>query len=298
MQYEEFLEEILQMVQERFGDGYRFTPMDIPANNGVIRHSLAISHGASGVSPCIRMDGFFREHLSGCGMGRIAEEIQASYENSAGERFDLPAFLSWERIRPKICCRLVNTGKNEAMLPDFPHREVLDLSIVYYVQVSMSGGAVGTVRVRNEHMGYWGIGEAALYEAAMSNREGSRETTIKSLDETLGEIFGQDWVKNCRDPHAPKMYVLGRRDFAHGAVGMLDKKALKKAAGIFGREFAILPSSVHEVLLVPVTGAEGEMEGYAKIVREVNDTQVLPEEVLSYHVYRYSEDTEELTIAA
>ena len=38
MQYEEFLEEILQTARERFGDGYRFTPMDIPANNGVIRH--------------------------------------------------------------------------------------------------------------------------------------------------------------------------------------------------------------------------------------------------------------------
>ena len=298
MQYEEFMQNVLQRLQDDFSKEYQFNPAEIRKNNGGVRHSLAIRKEGADISPCICMDDLFNDYLSGCSMDKIIDRIWTAYKSSAEERFDLSAFSRWDMIRPKIRCRLVNSEKNEAMLFELPHREFLDLSVLYYVQVTMSGGAMCIIQVRNEHMEFWGVDEAVLYAAARANRKEIQETVLRSMDETLEEMFGTEWVRNCRDSAAPQMYVLGNKDFMHGAVEMLDKNVLKKAAEILGREFAILPSSIHEVLLVPATGAEGEMEEYAKIVKEVNDTQVLPEEILSYHVYRYSEDTKEITIAA
>lgn len=297
MQYEEFLQKVLQELQNDFGSEYQFISTEIPRNNGGVRQSLIINKEAAGISPCIRMDGFFSDYLSGCSLDNIIKEIRAAYKSAAEKRFDLPAFSEWDLIRPEIRCRLVNSKKNEAMLSELPHRKVLDLAVVYYAQVRISGGTKGNIQVKNEHMGFWGVDEETLFQAAMSNRKDRPETEMKSMDEMLEEMLGQGWIGNCRDSCAPQMYVLGHKDHMYGAVEMLDKKALKKAAEIFGKEFIILPSSIHETLLVPVTGREGEMEEYAKIVREVNDKQVLPEEILSYHIYHYSDDTGEITIA-
>ena len=53
-----------------------------------------------------------------------------------------------------------------------------------------------------------------------------------------------------------------------------------------GNNFFILPSSVHEVILLPDTGNE-DSEDLKKIINAVNTTQVAPEEVLSDTLYRY-----------
>lgn len=297
MQYEEFLQKVLQKLQEHFGEGYCFIPTEIPVNNGGVRHSLIIKKETDDISPCICMDGFFGGYLSGCSMDKTAVEIGSVYEEAAEEKFDLSGFSRWDMMRSRIRCRLANSEKNEATLSELPHRKILDLSVAYYVKVVMSGGNIGVIQVRNEHIGLWGVDEAVLYETAVSNMKDGQETELKSIDETLEGMLGKEWAGKGRDIYRPKIYVLGNQDFKYGAAGLLDKKALQKAAWILGKEFFILPSSVHEVLLIPVIGAEGEAEEYARIVKDVNDTQVLPEEILSYHVYRYSEDTEELTVA-
>lgn len=246
MQYEEFLQKVLQELQNDFSSEYQFIPTEIPKNNGGVRHSLIINKEAAGISPCIRMDGFFNDYLSGCSLKKITEEIRAAYKSAAEKRFDLPAFSEWDLIRPNICCRLVNSEKNEAMLSELPHRKFLDLAVVYYAQVRISGGTMGNIQIKNEHMGFWGVDEETLYRAAMSNRKERPETEMKSMDEMLEEMLGQGWIGNCRDTYAPQMYVLGHKDHMYGAVEMLDKKVLKKAAEIFGKELIILPSSIHE----------------------------------------------------
>ena len=64
-----------------------------------------------------------------------------------------------------------------------------------------------------------------------------------------------------------------------------------------GDRFIVLPSSLHETIVLPLKD-ETEYEWLAKMVREVNDTQVDVEERLSYHVYMYNRDEEALQIVA
>lgn len=94
------------------------------------------------------------------------------------------------------------------------------------------------------------------------------------------------------------MYVLGSKRLINGAVQMCSQQTLKKAAEVIGSDFWILPSSIHELILVPVYSIEGDAQELAEMVRDINDTQLRPYEILSYHVYRYSRDTETLSVAA
>ena len=67
---------------------------------------------------------------------------------------------------------------------------------------------------------------------------------------------------------------------------------------MLGKDLMIIPSSVHEVLLIPSEGHETEADTLRQMVREVNDTQLALNEILSYHVYRYSHQTGKIAIAA
>lgn len=60
----------------------------------------------------------------------------------------------------------------------------------------------------------------------------------------------------------------------------------------------ILPSSLHELIVLPENQYTGDCEACAEMVKNVNTSVVLPEDYLSDHVYTYNRDTQELEIAA
>ena len=62
---------------------------------------------------------------------------------------------------------------------------------------------------------------------------------------------------------------------------------MEKAAETIGDDFYILPSSIHETILVPVRGKEDEADKLAEMVACVNSSEVPDTEILSNHVYRY-----------
>lgn len=93
--------------------------------------------------------------------------------------------------------------------------------------------------------------------------------------EDPGEVF-------CKIP----MRVLTNSKRVHGAACILYPGVLDEVAQETGGSFFILPSSVHEVIILPDAG-NGDGERLKEIIRMVNTTQVAPEEVLSDTLYRY-----------
>ena len=93
------------------------------------------------------------------------------------------------------------------------------------------------------------------------------------------------------------MYILTNCHKRFGTAEILDKKTLRMIADKVGDRFIILPSSVHETIVLPAKD-ETEYERLEGMVREVNDTQVDIEERLFYHVYAYNGDEETLQIVA
>ena len=91
------------------------------------------------------------------------------------------------------------------------------------------------------------------------------------------------------------IYVLSNRDRVFGAAALLYAGALKKLTKRLNKNLIILPSSVHEVLLVPDDGVT-KKDFFKNMVKEVNDSQVDPEERLSYNVYYYDRFSEEISI--
>lgn len=300
MELENFFKEVMEELEKRLGNGYVLVRQDIDGINGVKKHSLIVMDKKKDteIHPCIRMDHYFREYqFSGSSISNIVDDIAAICQKHYAPDIDISYFTSWDSVRYHIFGKLVNTEKNRYFLKNVPHREYLDLSLVYYAGLHMgSRGESAVIQIQTEHMEHWGVNEDELYREAMKNM--NCEADFNSMDNIIGKLLGVGNPFPVGGQTKFSMFVLSNKQRINGAAQICNTRVMKEIAGYFAGDFWILPSSINEVILIPCCWSEVNGNEFAEIVRDVNDTQVLPQEVLSYHVYRYHRQAEEITIEA
>lgn len=292
------MEEMAGRLKERLGDTFLLEQRDIPGINGTMRPSFFVKEGNSPASRGIRIDSYYKRYQAGAGMDALAEEILGRCrEEATFPEKEIQKLSCWESIKGHIFPKLVNTGKNATLLMDAPHREFLDLSMVYYARIGTDcRETCGTLLILGSHMRHWGIREESLHQAAWKNLNREDKAVFEDLASLLGAYAGPSLGHGASD--IPKMYVLGSSSRQNGAVQVCCQRLLKEIAGELNDDFWILPSSIHETLLIPVGHARDAAQELAEIVRQVNTSQLMPEEFLSGHVYHYRRDSGKLSIAA
>ena len=89
------------------------------------------------------------------------------------------------------------------------------------------------------------------------------------------------------------MYVLTNSLRNYGAACLFYPHVLEMVGEMLKEDYYVLPSSVHEVIIVPESKAL-DADEMSEMVVEINETQVEPEEVLSDHAYFYQRDSKKL----
>ena len=120
------------------------------------------------------------------------------------------------------------------------------------------------------------------------------ERVRRRVENKLGNAAG------CHDfDHT--LRVLHNAELLAAELPEADRKIVRLAALLhdfarrIGSDFYILPSSVHEVLLIPADN-QISMSTLSSMVRDVNSSQLAREEILSDHVYYYSLETDQITM--
>lgn len=299
MDFEEFFEDMEKRLRELCGGGCRLERQEFLGVNGTVKHALAVSGDREDVCPCVDMGRYYREYQAGAEPeGLAAHILDACRKEPPVKPGDVSRFLDWESVKGDIYARLINTGKNEGLLRQLVHRQRLDLSLVYYIRVEGIGdGETGTVQIRREYLEQWGVDEETLYRQAWKNLQDAGDAVIEDMEELLVACLGGETCQ-CAEREKGRMYILGSRDRRFGAVNMCSREMMQMAAALLDGDFWTLPSSIHEVILMPAEGQGMGAQELAALVKEVNDTQVGQDEILSYHVYRYDRERGELVIAA
>ena len=284
LNYNVFGNEVKQEVEKLLGSEVRVELRQITKNNGIILEGLCILEQGSYVSPTIYLEDFYREYKDGVSLKEIAGRIYDIYEKRCRNiPFSLEYFLDFEKIKENIFCKLVNREMNQELLRDVPSVSFLDLSVVFICAVKNEEFGNGSVLIREEHRKHWKVSKELLYEYARENTFRLRPFELKSMEELIEDLVEPEERNLLKEI---PMYVLSNRDRVFGAAGILYDRILSSAGARLEEDFYVLPSSVHEVILVPghVAGSEKELH---TMVHEVNHTQVEPEEVLSENVYHY-----------
>lgn len=303
MGIERFAENVKECVKERLGEGYSVTVRKVDKNNGVTYTGLCVTKDDASVSPVVYMNGYYDTFKKGNTTPADAADHVADICRRNRHTVNMKHFLDYKDVRGRIIYKLINTNKNRELLEDLPHMEFLDLSIVFQCLVENNEIGTATILIHNAHLKLWGVSVEELYRVAEQNTPKLRGYEIKSMKEMLCEIMQRNKADKKSDcgvfmedlESGISMYVLSNMHRIDGATCILYPHLLKDFSCALGSSFYIIPSSVHEVLLLPAENT-GNCEEFREIIREVNDTQLMEEEILSYSLYHYDAETDEVRI--
>lgn len=307
MEFTSFKTLVRDEVAKRTGEQYCVRINDVMKNNGVILSGITMMQEDSNISPTIYLNQYYEAYENGEMTIRcIVDDVIDTYErNKVNRSVDMRFFMDYEKIKDRIIFKLIHAEKNAELLNDVPHIRFLDLAIVFQCLVSDEMFGNATIMIHNAHLKIWEIGAEELYKEAIVNTPKLQRYDIKNMRDVLCELrFLEDMEERqfmdsdeyCQElSEAAPMYVLSNRTRVQGASCILYPDILKDFGMAVKSDFYILPSSVHEVILLPAQGDE-DCEALKNMVYEVNETQVEKEEVLSNSVYYYNRKKEELSI--
>lgn len=293
MEYQEFVCAVEKRMNMKLKGGVKASFYTSVKNNGKERNGIMVVSPEVNISPTIYLEEFYERFQRGETLDKIVQDILSFYEVVKCETsWDISEFEQYEEIRNKVVFKLVHTGQNQKFLKNVPYIEMLDLSIVFYVLWEMNRGGAATMLVTNEHLHYWNVDKQDLYQAACENVKRLLPAQLFTMRQTVEEILRPLSVKpenlldGQEDEPADFMYVLSNPFRTFGAACMVYPEMLTMAGDILGENFYILPSSIHEVILVPESKSPEQKE-LDEMVAEINETQVAEEEILSNHAYFY-----------
>lgn len=313
-----FLEETVAAVEEKMGACYQVKTEHILKNNGVELDSILIMREGENITPSIYLNDYYEEYKSGKTVDMIAREVIAGYHQCMAKREEFLAEMdfSFPNYKYRIFYRLINFKQNQKLFEEIPYIPFLDLAITFYCLVERRDEAIGTLLITNDLMKGWGIGKAELLKLAMENTPRLFPIRIRTMDEIVegmlqrdldelvrhyrnngiseaaveeAKAYGRRIMDTIRKNREAPIYVLTNTSGINGAAALLYEKELENFAASCQSDFYVLPSSVHEALLIPCNGKFDEEELRA-MVCEVNQTEVPVEDVLSNEVYLYRRD--------
>lgn len=290
MEYRVFADRVAEKLSREMGESYEVRLTDVVKNNRVTLLGVVILGEQENVSPTIYLEHFYEQYQNGEDLDGIVRKILDIYRTKAVPvHLDMDFFQDYEKVKKKIYHRLVHYRMNEEQLAAQPHIRWNDLAITFYYAMEEKTLGKATITITNQHLEMWGIDKEELYRTAQENMRDSRPELLVSMKDLLEEMMREQLSEQYQVP----MYVLTNQEKMYGASALLYSEKIGELADKLHSDLLILPSSVHEVLLIP-DGKEQDYEFFRNMVGEVNSSQVEPEEVLSGSLYRYVRDHEKI----
>lgn len=288
MNYQQFIKEVERRVKEKIKGNETITVYIHTAvkNNGKERKGITVSEKGIHISPTIYLEEYFQQFQEGKPIEEIVEKILQLYEEvKCSHPCEESLLQNYEELKGKFACKLIHRGKNEKLLNDIPYVPWMDLAIVVFVLLEVSPYGTATVLVRKEHLEIWGLTEAQLFDEAKKNTPILLPYQFCPMRKLLREIC--PYAVDEGEEEEESLYVLSNKLRSFGAASMLYDGILEKVGQKLGENYYILPSSIHEVIVVPESKSPVKQD-LEEMVREINETQVEEEEVLSDRVYYFS----------
>ena len=290
MEYKEFVEYIKMNAGYIAGEGGNITINHVVKNNGCEMDGLVIMEKGKDIAPTIYLDSFYELYTNGENIKNIIRQIEVIYEqNKNNVTFDVNILKHFDTIKDKIVYKVVNYRSNEKLLEQVPHKRILDLAVVFYCLLDNEYGRSATALIYNNNLKNWNVTIDDVYKAALKNTPDllhSKISSMAALFEKCGVNVDGEEV-DLKDYVPSDMYVLTNESKLNGAACILYENALYDFAQKLGADLYILPSSVHEVILLPKLSMF-EKDELVNMVKEVNTEGVAADEVLSDHVYEYN----------
>ena len=291
-----FYESVAESVSEVLGSEVIVELQEVTKVN-LSLDGLTIRKRNESIAPTIYLNQYFNQFNDGRAMDDIVRDIIRVYENNQPENihnvFKTEDFYDFDKMKEKIVLKVINTERNLDLLEQVPHLDMegLGLSVVFYVSL-MTGEQSAGILIKNEHLKLWEKTVSELLTVAEVNTNRMHAFTIKSMNEVLSGMFG--FEEELIPEDVPALYVLTDENKTFGASQLFLKDKIREFAKQQDCDVYILPSSVHELLLLRADFPNVEPEYLKEMVCEVNATEVSNEDFLCDGAFKYELATDKI----
>ena len=293
MNYEQFLEQMKEDLKARFAtdlspeySDVRIGIRDVEKLQGESYRGLSFRSGDSPIEANLNLTGAFQAYEAGRPFEDILKEVEAQLMKIVDRtpQFNIEEMSDYESMKSKLMMEVIPQKGNEDRLENIPHQKVEDLALIYRLDMGDSIGGKMTSVITNQQLEAFGITAEQLHQDVLENAPVTHPASLRSMQEVMAEMMGMEPEETMSGE--PTMLVATVEGSFMGASVIQYPGFMEQASEKIGGDFFVLPSSIHEVLLIPDEG-KTDFHELASMVQSINESQVAPAERLSDNVYHY-----------
>jgi hypothetical protein len=288
LNYEEFVGNLRQQLYQIIPQGVEMEMHRVIKNNSRQLDSLVLYSGELTASPNFYMQEYYQRYRQGKDVSELAEEIYSTWNGTTGAFFLESPDMSYDTCRNFVFYRLVNRERNRELLEEIPFIPVFDLAVIFYYLVKSGDEGIQSIRINHNIMKLWGADTTDLLEMATQNTPRLFPAIYKPLVDVI-EGFGIPLPDVTWSTEEVQPYMLSNEKGINGASVWLYPGQLEEIARIHEDNYYILPSSIHELLIMPQGGeySSRQESQLLEMVYRANRECVDKEEYLSDNIYYY-----------
>lgn len=251
---------------------------EVEKTNGVIQTGIEVKIKGKNVAPTIYIDRMYEQDVC------LAEAIESIKKQIAEEIANIPEvdtdfIYNYEEVKPKLRARLLNKKTSADVFRSARHYGFSDLIIVPYIIIPMPTGQ-GSLKVTQALVNAWGITLGITPKQVIDD-------ALKNVKQATDEYFVTSMMSmfmggSSNEIDSFGLNVCGNRAGCFGAIGVIAKR--KELKEVFPEGYIVIPSSVHEVIILP-NGLVNSSNEVDNMINEVNSEMVRPEERLGTRAY-------------
>ena len=309
-EYKKFEKALTEALKGKLSDTQEMKLMTVNKTNVGEKRALCIYDKQvkdGNASPNIYLDLYFQMYQDGVPMKDIADEVWDIYEEHRNDVVDFPIddVFSFDKIKSRIIFKILNQDLNKRIKEESPYIIFMDLLVTFQIVACEVKDTVGYIRITNTMMKAWGVSLEMVLVEALKNSERLYPARLVSLSAIIGQTasecfdypfdvkevdyFDTEMIEVCEDD----LLVLTNSSKINGFGCIMYHGCAKRISKIVGGDFYILPSSLHEAIILPEKYGIKEPQELLAMVKEVNQNMVAPEDFLSDNVYYYSQERDE-----
>ena len=289
MNYNEFTKTVREFLSAKLNPSYEIIIKKVAKNNDVYRYGISAfpkgDNGSKKISRIVYLEDFYKEYEEeNCQLENIVNELCYVLIECDSPKFNEADYTDINKVRDRIIFELVNYEKNEKRLLDRPYIKVMDLAIIFAFVATDLGKDFGIVHITNEMAKQFGLTKDELWNISKINTPKLLKADVMSMSSFIPDEDIND---------EEEMYILCNNKKTSGAGVILYDKILEELSSKLSSDLYILPSSIHETIIIR---ADENKDIYAlqEMVKNINNTVVSEEDILSDKVYHYVRKSKEL----
>lgn len=292
MNFEEFCDEVVENISHYLPeyDIEHIATERILKNNGLEYTGVVILLRDETVAPSIYLDYFYMLYKQGRNLDDVLTMIRMEFIRARNTISNSNFTVEKDGIEDSVFLKVINYEKNREKLDNCPYIRFFDLAICFRYLVKIDDNGIASAIISNSDLKKWEITMEELYQIALPNTRRLFPPIIKSMDEVLPDVM--EYLDDGAD--IDKLHILTNQQGVNGANGILYTDLIRDFAKERNSDVYILPSSVHELVLL-CAGSE-EKEHLSELIKQVNKYIVTEAEYLSDNVFIYDLEKDKITI--